>query len=505
MQLYSDVLDDPIVTDAQASFRGGQVSNRPARNLREDEAAELVNCDIQELGNIVTRRGSVRLGSGTVGGGTLRGIAYYDTPAQQRLIGFSNTGAFWWNSPNWALLDATLPIGVGVGPVSAAQGIDKLYMVDGTHNIWSWDGAAATDLGTTFPNPPTAGKYLAWHTNRLCLSGLPTDRHNVYFSQIGTPTTWDATWVVQPGLGDDDEITGLLSWTDFNLIVFKRRSIYVVNANPTLAVNEFEVRLLHKTIGCPNAKTAVQVGADVMFLSDSGVRSVQRTLASENQNELGPAISAPIQDLIDQIRWDLISQARATFWNNRYVLSVPLGTLGTLTTLVYNTLTESWCGTWTGWTPREFGYWVSGSIPRMVFARGQNEIFEWLDYLRHDQETLDSYMDGGSSFVNTYILTRALDYGYRQSDKTGLNVEIDYYDNHASGGVAFYLNEDQIDTVNVSTNGYGATPFAVQKSVGTQWMGPAREHQYAFSCTLGKVGIRSITSNAFIEPMQIER
>lgn len=60
-------------------------------------------------------------------------------------------------------------------------------------------------------------------------------------------------------------------------------------------------------------------------------------------------ISYPIQDVIDQINWGQAQRATATFWNSRYILSVPTGSSTVNdTTLVYNTNTNAWMGVWRG-------------------------------------------------------------------------------------------------------------------------------------------------------------
>ena len=84
------------------------------------------------------------------------------------------------------------------------------------------------------------------------------------------PVSWDRNYQkVRIGGGESDPITGLLAWTDYNLLVFKKNSIYVINLDPsqnptpddpTLLVACFSVKQLHKLIGCPAPLTAQQVG-----------------------------------------------------------------------------------------------------------------------------------------------------------------------------------------------------------------------------------------------------
>src|SRR5438270_1959677 len=62
-----DTLDDPITFDRCGSFAGGQVSNVRANLLKENEAVQLVNCDVSVTGELSTRRGTAQLGTTTAG------------------------------------------------------------------------------------------------------------------------------------------------------------------------------------------------------------------------------------------------------------------------------------------------------------------------------------------------------------------------------------------------------------------------------------------------------
>ena len=514
-QLFNDLLDDPIVTDGQLSFSGGQVSNKPPQDLAPNEACELLNCDITRLGSVVTRRGTVQIG-GAAGTFSIKGLAFYDTPTQQRLIASANDNMYYWTGAAWAVLDPTIPTGVGAftgGTVRFAQGINRLYMADGLNNLWSWDGTTAADLGSAAPNqPPVGAKYIAWHTNRLCAAGMNAERDAIYFSQFLDGAVWDkAAWQIRVGAGEDDRIVGIVPWSNFNLVVLKRRSVWIVNCNPTLAVSDFEIRRISNQVGCVSGATAVQVGNDVFFLSDSGVRSVNRLLATEDQHEVGEALSGPVQDVIDRIKWDAGGWA-ATYWNNRYILSLTLDTTGNRYCLVYNTLVNAWSGLWDGWDAGHFSYYVptAGAVPRLVFAKGgTNNVFEWYDYLRRDQETADVFKDNGTRII-TQITTRGQDFGAPMVQKTGLSQQFTFYDSNATAvsitattGPTF--NAALLGAFSPTTNAYAATADDLLRSFGIQHLGRFGYIQYILNTNGGKLGLRSTTGTAFVETLNIEQ
>lgn len=511
MLFSSTALDDPIVSDEQAGFRGGQVSFQAARKLKPDECQELVNCDITLLGDIVTRRGIQRIGSGPVViGNAVKGLTLYNTNSQLRLVATTGAGTYFWAGSAWTLL-AVFPHGVGAtGAVRYAQGINKLYFCDGVNNIWSWDGTNAVDLGNALATqPPAAPRWITWHTNRLCAAGMDAERDAIYFSQFLDGATWDKTnWQIRVGAGEDDKITGLVSWSNFNLVVLKQKSIWIVNCDPTVTPAEFTIKCVHRKIGCTNPDTAVQVGSDIFFLSDSGVRSLKYTLATEEQSEVGEALSSPVQDIIQRAS---TFPSFATYWNNRYILSITVDAALTSYCLVYNTLVNSWSGYWTGLNyPSNFAYRIVANSPdHLVFANSSGEVMEWLDFVARADENLSTYQDEGVN-IPTTIRTRALDFGERLSPKTGLNVEVELFDSVTANGALSYrkdasTTDTAIGSAMAASNAYGAAAKDFRPNpTDLQNIGPFRELSLKIASTSGRLGVRSVVANAFLDTIKLQ-
>ena len=57
-----DSQDDPVLPDQVPSFEGGQFSNLRANLLQQNQSKLLGNCDIDRLGKMRTRRGTILLG-----------------------------------------------------------------------------------------------------------------------------------------------------------------------------------------------------------------------------------------------------------------------------------------------------------------------------------------------------------------------------------------------------------------------------------------------------------
>jgi hypothetical protein len=135
---------------------------------------------------------------------------------------------------------------------------------------------------------------------RLWVASTSSDKVTISFSDLiaghvwggGTSGSLDVSRVWPNGA---DEIMGLAAHNDF-LFIFGKRQILVYKgaSTPSSIVLSDTIG----SIGCLARDTIQSVGSDVIFLSDSGVRSLMRTIQEK---------SAPLRDLSKNIRFDLNS------------------------------------------------------------------------------------------------------------------------------------------------------------------------------------------------------
>jgi hypothetical protein len=135
---------------------------------------------------------------------------------------------------------------------------------------------------------------------RLWVANTATDKVTVTFSDLiaghvwggGTSGNLDVSRVWPNGA---DEVMGLAAHNDF-LFIFGKRQILVYSGASTPASLVLSDTI--GSIGCIARDTIQSVGSDVIFLSDSGVRSLMRTIQEK---------SAPLRDLSKNVRFDLNS------------------------------------------------------------------------------------------------------------------------------------------------------------------------------------------------------
>lgn len=135
---------------------------------------------------------------------------------------------------------------------------------------------------------------------RLWVANTATDKITITFSDLiaghvwsgGTTGTLDVSRVWPNG---SDEIMGLAAHNDF-LFIFGKRQILVYQGATTPATLQLSDTV--GSIGCIARDSIQSIGTDVIFLSDSGVRSLMRTIQEK---------SAPLRDLSKNVRSDLVS------------------------------------------------------------------------------------------------------------------------------------------------------------------------------------------------------
>lgn len=358
--------------------------------------------------------------------------------------------------------------------------------------------------------PPVGPGAMIWHTDRLILSAVSTAPDTVYFSQFLDTSLWDRTnWTIRVGAGDGEKVTGLIGWTNYNMIVFKEHSIWNVNCNPINPVTSFVINRVHNSIGCLAPRTACQVGTDIFFLSDSGVRSIKNIIASEQQREVGQALSYPIENVLQRINVSAISTACAYHWNNRYILAIPVdGAVTPNLVVVYNTLTESWSGEWTQWKPMYFAQRLDAGVPKLWFGQSDGTTCEWMDYVPPSQETDLAFKDQGID-IPSKIITRAMTWNEPICPKTGLNARFEFNQSKADVSVKVIRDDSSAEacaafsTLQNSLTLPLILPFVLPKagvvrtSVDLMHYQEFTELQFQIDSSKSKLALRNITASAW--------
>ena len=201
---------------------------------------------------------------------------------------------------------------------------------------------------THMPAPP----YATYHQRRLVMpyrysvddpEGQYTVRDNldeIIVSDILDSDTYDQIYnQYRFNAGTADFNVGLLSFADDKLVVFNRNSIHLVEGSSPAAST---VQLITNEVGCLARRTIVQIGNNVMFLSDNGVYGANfQDLYNLRGSEL--PLSSSIQTTIDKINRQHWDQSVAVYFNNRYYIAVPTdGSTVNNTILIFNFINKQW-------------------------------------------------------------------------------------------------------------------------------------------------------------------
>lgn len=533
--LNNEQLDDPLVFDGISDFSGGQASNRPANLLGPLESLTLTNVDIKTR-LAVTRRGTQTLGSPTAS--MIQGMFYFSTPSFGYIFAIAGGTPWKYDETGWTAIsgytssDSTSYVGI-------AQVINKLYIADAGTNLFSYDGSSFVDLGTGSTNPPTGSIVLA-HTNRLFCAGNTTVPDQLNAS---TPIAiaWDTTNLsIRVGAGEGDPIMALAPWDGFQIVVFKRNSTYIVTADPSLtgsngSTNNLTNATITKItdIGCVGPRAWALVGSDIYFLTDTGIRSLRRVItANTDAREVGPAMSEPVNDVIDRINWLQSKYCAGFFWQNKFFISLPIDNAALPNTvLVYDTFVGAWAGTWTGWQPVQFLLSKASGLERMNFGQPDGTVWRWLDYIPVNDELDSTFQDAGA-FIATTIESRGFTFGDgavnvgaggptfvdSQSYKSPFNVSAEFYQSSATASLSVEFDQGTGFTVNDSFITSGGMPLLLDfllpaiisssaskiRTFPTRQFNRFREIQVVVQSSAQKLSLRSLAVKAFADTIPPE-
>lgn len=269
-------------------------------------------------------------------------------------------------------MQAAMPAGSGTATYNAthfiaptdevemyqAQGIGYVYILRGfDKDVLRWNGTTLIELPVTGAHhnyPPS--RHAIYYGNRHIVQ---TDRNTIQVSHYLSDDSWSALDVFTINDGSSDTLVAVTPWTLNEFVIFMRNSIFYaaagVGANAIgdpAQENDSYIKSLASDIGCLAKGSIVQAGGGIIFLSDNGVYMLNPAGAGNgNANTpegmrlltLSEPLSAPISDVIARINFNAVGNAVATYWENRYYLSVPLDdSTRNNVTLVYNFINKAW-------------------------------------------------------------------------------------------------------------------------------------------------------------------
>lgn len=205
-------------------------------------------------------------------------------------------------------------------------------------------------IGLGFTHMP-APEYAAYHQRRLVMpfkysvddaEDSFTYRailDEVIVSDILDSNTYDQVYAqYRFNAGTADFNVGLHSFSDDKLLVFNRNSIHLVSG----AGLDATVQLITNEVGCVARNSIIQVGNNVLFLSDNGVYGANfQDLYNLRGNEV--PLSSPIDPVIKRINRAVWDKSVGVYFDNRYYLAVPLdGSQVNNAILIFNFINKQW-------------------------------------------------------------------------------------------------------------------------------------------------------------------
>tara|TARA_R110000744_G_scaffold134200_1_gene243054 strand:+ start:296 stop:2914 length:2619 start_codon:yes stop_codon:yes gene_type:complete len=200
---------------------------------------------------------------------------------------------------------------------------------DGTNKNGTVQKPVSIGLGFTHMPAPEYGTY---HQRRLVVpfkysvdASKNTFKYRnildeVIVSDVLDADTYDQIYAqYRFNAGTSDFNVSLHSFSDDNLLVFNRNSIHLVQGIGAAAT----VQLITDEVGCVARQSIIQVGNNVLFLSDNGVYGANfQDLYNLRGNEV--PLSSPINSIIQRINRDVWDKSVGVYFDNRYYLAVPL-------------------------------------------------------------------------------------------------------------------------------------------------------------------------------------
>lgn len=204
-------------------------------------------------------------------------------------------------------------------PMNFAIANDLIFGFNGVEEV-DWDGTTYTKNRSGVP----LGYYGCWFHGYLWVANTAGYPNRVFWSDLGTPTTFTGTNYVDVNAGDSDQITGLSMIQD-ELLVFKRNTIWSIAgwaatsfSSTNLTSSNLNARIFG--YGATGQNGIVSVGNDVYYFSMLGnvpvIRSLKKTINAVTL--AGGVVSDSIKGTLADVTLSALGKIISSF-DGRYI------------------------------------------------------------------------------------------------------------------------------------------------------------------------------------------
>lgn len=287
-------------------FYGLNTQDSPT-SLPEQFALVADNCVIDQFGRIGARKGWTYVTESNTDS-IVHISEFVDSDGTTEIISASPSAIYKGTTTLTNITPASYTVSDGLFDAATLNGIHYLFR-EGSAPVY-YDGttcaliSAHPDYSGTVPQ----GNIVQSGFGRLWVAKTSTDNTTVYWSDLLTGVKWDTGSSGRIDISKvwpdgADEITALAIHNGVLAIFGKRQILLYVGAEDPATMQIADTIV---GVGCI-ARDSVQVtGTDLLFLSDSGVRSLKRTIQEK---------SAPMTDISKNIRTELTTYTQSETQN----------------------------------------------------------------------------------------------------------------------------------------------------------------------------------------------
>lgn len=329
-------------------------------------------------------------------------------------------------------------------PMNFVQASDRILGFNGT-DVVDYDGTTVTKNRAGVP----LGKFGFWFHNYLFVAGVTGNTSRLYWSDLGTPTTFTSSNFIDINANDGDSITGINTIND-ELMVFKNNSVWSIggwsgatfNAT-TIAGQNTTARLFG--FGTPSHRSIVAAGKNLYYLSFVGgiphIRMLERTVYG-NVIDAG-VVSYEMEGTLNGVNKSQLAKVAGIYDGKYCYWAFPNGsnTTNNLVVIVWHDkLYQTAQGQMRSWIK-----WSSGLTPDTFFLStisGRAKVY-WTDASTSGKVfVIDTsvYTDNGTAIVSE---VRSRDYMGDPTRKTKWKYVPVKYNTDSAGTLAVNARIDQ--------------------------------------------------------------